>query len=54
VFIHEQFGLAKKRLCSVPPDGVERDGGCWEMFRCKASDILRNEAYFSVRRSDEE
>jgi len=36
------------------PDGLERDGGCWKMFRCKASEILRNEAYFSVRRSDEE
>jgi hypothetical protein len=29
-------------------------GGCRKMFRCKASDILRNETYLSVRRSDEE
>ncbi len=29
-------------------------GGCWKMFRCKASEVLRNEAYLSVRRSDEE
>ncbi len=52
--IHEQFGLAQKRLCSVPHDGLEGDGGCRKMFRCKASEILRNEAYFSVRPSDEE
>jgi hypothetical protein len=29
-------------------------GGCWKILRCKASEILRNEAYLSVRRSDEE
>jgi hypothetical protein len=29
-------------------------GGCWKMFRCKASEVLRNEAYLAVRRSDEE
>ncbi len=29
-------------------------GGCWKMFRYKASEFLRNEAYLSVRRSDEE
>jgi len=34
--------------------GLGRDGGCRKMFRCKASDILRNEPYFSLRRSDEE
>jgi hypothetical protein len=29
-------------------------GGCWKMSRCKASEILRSEAYLAVRRSDEE
>jgi hypothetical protein len=29
-------------------------GGCWKMLRCKASEVLRNEAYLAVRRSDEE
>jgi hypothetical protein len=38
----------------LAPDGFEKNGGCWKMFRCKASEILRNEAYFYVRRSDEE
>ena len=27
--------------------------GCSEMFICKACDIMRNEAYFCVRRNDE-
>ncbi len=28
--------------------------GCAKMSRCKAHEILRNEAYIEVRRSDEE
>ena len=27
--------------------------GCWKMCRCKAREILRNESYMKVRRSDE-
>ncbi|MGD9073814.1 MAG: hypothetical protein PVJ69_01260 [Desulfobacteraceae bacterium] len=27
--------------------------GWWKMSKCKASEILRNEAYIKVRRSDE-
>jgi hypothetical protein len=35
--------------------GLGRDGGCRKMFIPSArDDILRNEPYFSVRRSDEE
>jgi hypothetical protein len=37
-------------LLRLPKNRFRR--GWWKMYRCKASDIPRNEAYREVRRSD--
>jgi hypothetical protein len=46
---HHGRSLTAPRSLSESPGS----GGCWKMLRCKASEIFRNEAYLSVRRSDE-
>jgi hypothetical protein len=50
------WDAAKNKAVTFKPNGLLKKPflpGCSKMGRCKAPEILRNEAYLVVRRNDE-